>query len=141
MDLDIRLRFPRSKDRGPIEACRCGFCVICGGCGFRGRKIAAPLKPKKRGRDAWNRTRFRGRKIAAPLKPLPSAAVFAVNWQFPRSKDRGPIEATDDRIIARIVSKFPRSEDRGPIEALIDCGYISLRDCFRGRKIAAPLKH
>ena len=61
--------FPRSRDRGPIEAplVRIYFFFV----GY-----------------------FRDHVIAAPLKPVLSGFAMAGAALFPRSRDRGPIEAS-----------------------------------------------
>src|SRR5207244_230917 len=87
-----RWPFPRSIDRGPIEAIR-----------------------------EWSSKgtfrHFRDRLIAAPLKLWHDTAFPSTDYTFPRSIDRGPIEA-DKKLLARVIHiVFPRSIDRGPIEA------------------------
>ncbi len=64
-----RRPFPRSKDRGSVEAWSAGTRSSSVHPGFRGRKTAAPLKQRHHGQDRrQGRRRFRGRKTAAPLK-------------------------------------------------------------------------
>jgi len=88
----IFLLFPRSNDRGPIEALYC-LPESSFSANFRDRMIAAPLKHLKVRLDFRDVENFRDRMIAAPLKRRvwvrsePDAALF------PRSNDRGPIEA------------------------------------------------
>ena len=64
--------FPRSKDRGPIEA----------------EMLATHLSMRED---------FRDRKIAAPLKLAERREFRTDPVGFPRSKDRGPIEASTPR--------------------------------------------
>ncbi len=62
------MAFPRSTERGPIEA-------------LRGRSSNAPTR------------RFRARQSAAPLKPEGVEVLRLEQDVFPRSTERGPIEA------------------------------------------------
>ena len=68
-------RFPRSKNRGPIEA---HTSTIGGNTGmrFRGQRTAAPLKRPYAARPWAIRTGFRGQRTAAPLKLRAAAAVM-----------------------------------------------------------------
>ncbi len=87
--------FPRSNERGLIEAVR-------------------PMR-----RRTLGPTTFRAQMIAASLKPITyRAGVGRVNQHFPRSIDRGLIEASlRGRTLDRARLDFPRSIDRGLIEA------------------------
>ncbi len=67
--------FPRSKDRGPIEALMMPL-QRQPELRFRGRKIAAPLKHGDCLILFPGNTCFRGRKIAAPLKLDPEPYGF-----------------------------------------------------------------
>src|SRR5579885_704053 len=60
--------FPRSVDRGPIEACRPPPAAKTGP-DFRDQSIAAPLKQLKWRVLHHPRQHFRDQSIAAPLKP------------------------------------------------------------------------
>src|SRR5579875_293003 len=91
--------FPRSFDRGPIEAMRI-----------------------ERTRDTRT-DYFRDHLIAAPLMLGVVCGRAVCKDLFPRSFDRGPIEAwrpAGDQIGKTL---FPRSFDRGPIEALSSISY------------------
>jgi len=63
------LQFPRSDDRGPIEADKAG------------RKSEMAYQ------------HFRDQMIAAPLKHVAPEVMARIYAAFPRSDDRGPIEA------------------------------------------------
>ncbi len=70
------------------------------------------------------------------MRPLSHHAAF------PRSKDRGLIEALLMGLEDYETIAFPRSKDRGLIEADLCRRAIGVeRNHFRGRKIAASLKH
>jgi len=84
--------FPRSDDRGPIEACN-GRRVCIPSTDFRDQMIAAPLKRRAFGVRPLGSTDFRDQMIAAPLKPACGSWAAALSSSFPRSDDRGPIEA------------------------------------------------
>src|SRR5258708_15976891 len=85
--------FPRSRDRGPIEAMKC------------------------RGSTAAARKHFRDHVIAAPLKHHTHRTVRLILAPFPRSRDPGPIEAISPLAGPPGELVLPRSRDRGPIEA------------------------
>jgi len=108
--------FPRSDDRGHIEACRHAFSFECG-LHFRDQMIAAPLKPA-----AWN---------------PPAQQKLA----FPRSDDRGPIEARSPRGPAKCkCSDFRDQMIAAPLKP--DDSYRTRAQIshFRDQMIAAPLK-
>ncbi len=141
LDLTITL-FPRSAERGSIEAIFC-LCVYgpplrC----FHVRLSVAPLKhprihvgsdtarnrfhvrlsvaPLKR---VWSRCaggpvgRFHVRLSVAPLKrPSPRVSCPSAD-RFPRSAERGSIEASSQWRNADCDHRFPRSAERGSIEA------------------------
>jgi hypothetical protein len=87
--------FPRSTERGPIEASSGNSCVTDNASDFRVQQNAAPLK---RGID------------------YPIYVSFLL---FPRSTERGPIEASRTYLHGtRNWYSFPRSTERGPIEAM-----------------------
>ncbi len=84
--------FPRSYERGPIEARKTlGF-------GLSIRPFRVPMN-------------------AAPLKlsEVPTSSKRGI--RFPRSYERGPIEANVSGTVSDIGGGFPRSYERGPIEA------------------------
>ena len=67
--------FPRSTERGPVEA------VTLRG---RGPDRAGP---------------FRARLSAAPLKHAEIASIIRANCTFPRSTERGPVEAREKHAV------------------------------------------
>src|SRR5437016_3739669 len=85
------LPFPRSDDRGLIEALRW------------------TLAPD-------SATYFRDQMIAASLKPHTLPSIIRIP-SFPRSDDRGLIEARRPWQDQKWGCSFPRSDDRGLIEA------------------------
>ncbi len=87
------LLFPRSKERGPIEARGLADEPVLGPVNFRARKSAAPLKHLTHESQRLHHRDFRARKSAAPLKPRAAASPRERVAVFPRSKERGPIEA------------------------------------------------
>ena len=108
--------FPRSLERGPIEA----------------HRHSRSWRFVRNFRVHWN---------AAPLKPLPLSSR-RYEWRgFPRSLERGPIEAGPPRFCTVPSRSFPRSLERGPIEAW-DWGRAARSECcyFRVHWNAAPLK-
>ncbi len=111
--------YPRSHDRGPIEAQR------------------------RRSRLPARKATIRGHMTAAPLKLSSSLMVKVGSIFYPRSHDRGPIEARP-RLHWMLWWRriYPRSHDRGPIEAVAEAqGESSLPGSIRGHMTAAPLKH
>ena len=132
--------FPRSKDRGLIEASR-----------RRGTALASTEFPRSKDRGLIEATgvrargwftpaRFRDRKIAASLKHIVTAGKHTANRVFPRSKDRGLIEAGRG---ARGRIKGTGFRDRKIAASLkrARCSpVIPPTSCFRDRKIAASLK-
>jgi len=119
------VRFPRSRERGPIEAMYIGL-------------MSNP--------DA---TGFRAHVSAAPLKQLVFVQLQQVAAWFPRSRERGPIEARPLNYLTSSRSSgfrahvsaaplkhalarqppvrpaaFPRSRERGPIEASLSRSYF-----------------
>src|SRR5205085_741533 len=90
----IRLLFPRSAERGSIEAVssRAASCLRVPR--FHAQLSVAPLKP----RDARRQPNAR--------QP-----------EFPRSAERGSIEANVVEQSAAALQVFPRSAERGSIEA------------------------
>ncbi len=86
--------FPRSTDRGPIEAFAIRVPVFPADDNFRGQLTAAPLKLMVAAASGvFTATNFRGQLTAAPLKQRPVVLGDKPLWKFPRSTDRGPIEA------------------------------------------------
>ena len=88
-----RKRFPRSKERGPIEAE--GICSGFLGAGrFPRSKERGPIEAVGLvGYGVEASEDFRAQKSAAPLKPERLVTVHDPHEAFPRSKERGPIEA------------------------------------------------
>ena len=91
----IACPFPRSKERGFIEAENC-------------HEWAADYFP------------FRVQKNAASLKRDQLLGRYLDSLRFPRSKERGFIEATVAITHFLIHMFFPRSKERGFIEALFE---------------------
>ncbi len=89
------IAFPRSYERGPIEATR----FLCGlhphPRPFRVPMNAAPLKPRHDSHRRHGNGTFRVPMNAAPLKRLPCKRCGCGTHRFPRSYERGPIEAGD----------------------------------------------
>ena len=115
----IRMRgelFPRSIDRGPIEAMPV---VQAHGCAT----------------NQFPRSIDRG-----PIEAGSGAMRMCQKRSFPRSIDRGPIEARIGRANRWSCTAFPRSIDRGPIEAGTTRPETGPSSDFRGRSTAAPLK-
>src|SRR2546425_932719 len=108
--------FPRSRDRGLIEASPSNDTANAVAC-FRDREIAASLKliiaiVFDRGSGLFPRSRDRGL-IEAMLRRFHAGC----GHPFPRSRDRGLIEALRIRSTRMHDAAFPRSRDRGLIEA------------------------
>ncbi len=85
--------FPRSNERGSIEA------------------------PPGSVQTFSVATAFRVQTNAAPLKHVPIDPEDDTKGTFPRSNERGSIEAFGHALSRRITSTFPRSNERGSIEA------------------------
>ncbi len=112
-----RNQFPRSPDRGPIEALPACW-LRSASAYFRDHQIAAPLKQRNSPMHGLAKfPHFRDHQIAAPLKRASEIRSGEFSPGFPRSPDRGPIEAA-----ARLRQRcLPRPD-------------------FRDHQIAAPLK-
>src|SRR5579883_521721 len=136
----MRNAFPRSSERGPIEA-------------------AIPRNL------SIHSCHFRAHPSAAPLKPISKPFTFSATKTFPRSSERGPIEASrkdgpregkDFHFRAHPSAaplklqrihfsqhsrfRFPRSSERGPIEARERMEYSPRQGNFRAHPSAAPVK-
>ena len=85
--------FPRSKERGLIEAVCFTIGWISVELPFRVRKSAASLKPGSLGTNTGLGETFRVRKSAASLKRVLVLVARLQLDDFPRSKERGLIEA------------------------------------------------
>ena len=113
--------FPRSSERGPIEAVhRLVAATRCVASHFRAHRSAAPLKHVS---DQSRRCRRA--------------------HEFPRSSERGPIEATQSPLEPPDLHRFPRSSERGPIEARsCESRLLTAQESydFRAHRSAAPLK-
>ena len=157
--------FPRSKERGLIEADGYYGASAVGAFPFRVRKNAASLKPHRRARlpiethafprskerglieaNAWSGSKtvsasFRVRKNAASLKPIPGPGGPVIpRSDFPRSKERGLIEAPPLPGRCSAAYPFPRSKERGLMKPGIWGKDSDGDDAFRVRKNAASLK-
>ena len=111
------LLFPRSFERGPIEASpdlvnRTHAEQFPRS--FERGPIEASMQIVILCRNTWN---FHVHLNVAPLKLTPSRRVPPGQRIFPRSFERGPIEASPHPLSAQRVVTFPRSFERGPIEA------------------------
>ena len=163
-DERAQVRFPRSPERGPIEAVRSRQPAMLPTY-FRALLSAAPLKqPQPRVHPQQDQRHFRALLSAAPLKPPSFLSRVAMSALFPRSPERGPIEAdleslfigtyTNFRALlsaaplkhGRAVRQvdhlmlFPRSPERGPIEAFRRLPRWRSGPYFRALLSAAPLK-
>ena len=135
------LEFPRSSERGPIEALGCARAKRARS-HFRAHLSAAPLKPANLSDDwpSWA-PYFRAHLSAAPLKravilPLPPRAV-----DFRAHLSAAPLKQLPLASAERWGSIFPRSSERGPIEALGILTMLStVGNYFRAHLSAAPLK-
>jgi len=85
--------FPRSHERGPVEASTTPARTTAARGPFRALTSAAPLKPT----------------CHSPPKEKPA--------RFPRSHERGPVEASSPWPTRTKWLCFPRSHERGPVEA------------------------
>src|SRR5579875_3119370 len=110
------MRFPRSPDRGPIEARKAPLMPRPASFHFRDHQIAAPLKLFLLQNQSSSLPYFRDHQIAAPLKLTELRHCASGERAFPRSPDRGPIEASKALRLA--------------------IGWVHFRD----HQIAAPLK-
>ena len=110
-------KFPRSRERGPIEADRRWAQGWWFGWYFRAHVSAAPLKRRMHAACSHHAKDFRAHVSAAPLKPPASRRGQRSTATFPRSRERGPIEARKRTSCAISPKRFPRSRERGPIEA------------------------
>ena len=88
----VLIGFPRSRERGPIEA---------------STNFVTPMYFRN----------FRAHVSAAPLKRIRLPAAQRLRLAFPRSRERGPIEASNRLRLSPTMQLFPRSRERGPIEA------------------------
>ena len=110
--------FPRSADRGPIEARVASRCRSIRLRDFRDQLIAAPLKHACATRHACGAARFPRSADRGPIEARWRHALQRRHPLFPRSADRGPIEALRRAsVVGSGSAAFPRSADRGPIEA------------------------
>src|SRR5690606_9892967 len=126
-------------------------------------KLAAPLKLLLKTPTQICQISFRGRKLAAPLKPRACFARYASAGAIPRAKARGSVEAgifgigfaSRDPFRGRKLAAplkhclcrgqgrnppdIPRAKARGSVEAP-GCrrSLPTALPSFRGRKLAAP---
>src|SRR5579884_2643152 len=108
--------FPRSRDRGPIEASNSRL-VRWASWYFRDHVIAAPLTPAVPLHPFVRAVDFRDHVIAAPLKRDAASVVVALLFDFRDHVIAAPLKRPL-RFDARLRKvRFPRSRDRGPIEA------------------------
>ena len=109
--------FPRSKERGFIEALRRPADQTSDAGAFRVQKNAASLKPLSV--VVWCPTRrpFPRSKERGFIEAMHQFGDCPLPTNFPRSKERGFIEAMQDLITCERHYNFPRSKERGFIEA------------------------
>jgi len=111
-----RIAFPRSIDRGPIEAqSRCGRSKR--NRDFRDQLIAAPLKRPEGFERRTEAVYFRDQLIAAPLKLGGRANIDVLGPHFRDQLIAAPLKPFLFNDLRPPPPAFPRSIDRGPIEA------------------------
>ena len=86
--------FPRSNERGPVEACVLPASHPPRGSFPRSNERGPVEATKRYCRKSPPRGNFRARMSAAPLKPPVSRHNFRAGFRFPRSNERGPVEAS-----------------------------------------------
>ena len=106
--------FPRSTERGPIEA-SAPLSRASRSCAFRVQQNAAPLKRFCLLVVIVFLVAFRVQQNAAPLKPSFDAFCLP-NPDFPRSTERGPIEARFDHIVAHGQPPFRVQQNAAPLK-------------------------
>src|SRR5947209_906552 len=108
--------FPRSSERGPIEA----ESDVLDGLShptFPRSSERGPIEAFRTGTRSPQSRHFRAHQSAAPLKLVKIIGNESGDAEFPRSSERGPIEALRENPLCVECLKFPRSSERGPIEA------------------------
>ncbi len=108
--------FPRSSERGPIEA-------IC-----------------RRNRAIFRYRHFRAHPSAAPLKHAIIESDTVINGAFPRSSERGPIEAESQRMNPNMLPNFRAHPSAAPLKQQRRDSTRSVGFHFRAHPSAAPLK-
>ena len=112
----VESRFPRSNERGPVEARRAPSHNAAPFHHFRARMSAAPLKRDVLAAVRVVRLDFRARMSAAPLKPI------SHSWNFARRLD------------------FRARMSAAPLKRLNRVLDAAVNPDFRARMSAAPLK-
>ena len=132
--------FPRSKDRGLIEA-RVSMALLSGTCSFPRSKDRGLIEARLVERVTEVVTSFRDRKIAASLKLRPQRPGRCRSVSFPRSKDRGLIEACGRRLLhSGCRTRFRDRKIAASLKRFSQDAHSELDHGFRDRKIAASLK-
>ena len=112
------LAFPRSSERGPIEAAPYAAALFCDVVYFRAHRSAAPLKRARVHRCSYRRA-----------------------YGFPRSSERGPIEAWAVRCLPRLSLYFRAHRSAAPLKLARYLEELKeLLRHFRAHRSAAPLK-
>ena len=84
---------------------------------FRGRKVAASLKPGQPDRPLRRLRRFRGRKVAASLKRLRTDLRHVLVHGFRGRKVAASLKPTRGAAVVCVLMEIPRPKGRGLIEA------------------------
>jgi len=132
-------RFPRSTERGPIEA-TLRTLERSRRVAFRVQQNAAPLKPLSFQFGSVNQVTFRVQQNAAPLKPAYAESVRGVVQPFPRSTERGPIEAFVRLLVTLNREAFRVQQNAAPLKPVEGSILTQVRSAFRVQQNAAPLK-
>ena len=129
--------FPRSIERGPIEAASCWH-PPHDPLSFPRSIERGPIEAGPYLLPCLPSSAFRVQLNAAPLKLLLHASRGAYRHVFPRSIERGPIEAPNTPAGRTLTCGFPRSIERGPIEAAFTSPPTTARPpTFRDQLVAA----
>ena len=109
--------FPRSSERGSVEAWQVPEKPRLLRAAFRVLRNAAPLKPDLGMVVEGQDPPFRVLRNAAPLKPAYFGQSATRLGSFPRSSERGSVEAGVKAECCTTRCRFPRSSERGSVEA------------------------
>ena len=111
--------FPRSSERGSVEAARAVTKADATAC-FPRSSERGSVEAVPHGIGGSNaRGAFRVLRNAAPLKPRLSKKTKEIPRRFPRSSERGSVEAAICYdVINNLNADFPRSSERGSVEAI-----------------------
>ena len=112
-----RRTFPRSRERGPVEA-RSLVTDSRVGLFFRAHVSAAPLKHQARQGHPRRLQPFRAHVSAAPLKPvIPRRSLTIGLRAFRAHVSAAPLKHSQENASIKQTKHFPRSRERGPVEA------------------------